>query len=58
MTASRNGNRHANGRLGVEDHENLTFSVNRKVFVSDDVLDAVHRAILTPAGSMSVTRRN
>ena len=51
MTAPHNGNGHGNGhlngngRLVVEDNENLSFSVNRKVFVSDDVLEAEHRAI-------------
>ena len=47
MTATHHGNGHlnGNGRLVVEDQENLTFSVNRKVFVSDDVLEAEHRAI-------------
>ena len=38
MTAPYNGNGHGhlngNGRLVVEDNENLTFSVNRKVFVA------------------------
>ena len=43
MTAPHNGQ--INGRLVVEDLENLTFSVNRKVFVSDDVLEAEQRQI-------------
>ena len=40
-----NGNGHSNGRFVVEDKQNLTFSVNREVFVSRDVLEDEHRAI-------------
>ena len=45
MTVPSNGHPNGNGRLVVEDNENLSFSVNRKVFVSDDVLEAEHRKI-------------
>ncbi len=39
------GNGHANGHMVVEDLENLTFSVNRKVFVSPEILEDENRAI-------------
>ncbi len=49
MTALRNTNGHSNGgvngRLVVEDLENLTFQVNRKVFVSPEILEGENRAI-------------
>ena len=53
MTAPHNGNGHGNGhgngngngRLVVEDLENLTFSVNRKAFVSDGVFEDEQRKI-------------
>jgi phenylpropionate dioxygenase-like ring-hydroxylating dioxygenase large terminal subunit len=49
MNDHRNGNGHGNGhanaRFVVEDRENLTFQVNRQVFVSRDVLEDEHRAI-------------
>ena len=38
-------NGHSNGGFVIEDRENLTFSVNRKVFVSEDVLEGENRAI-------------
>jgi len=40
-----NGHANGNGRLVVEDLENLTFSVHRKVFVSPDILEQENRAI-------------
>ena len=47
MTDHRNGNGHSNGngRLVVEDLQSLTFSVNRKVFVSPEILEDESRAI-------------
>ena len=45
MLDHRNGNGHANGGLVVEDLENMTFSVNRKVFVSPEILEGENRAI-------------
>ena len=49
MTDHRNGNGHSQrprqGGLVVEDLENLTFSVNRKVFVSPEILEDENRAI-------------
>jgi phenylpropionate dioxygenase-like ring-hydroxylating dioxygenase large terminal subunit len=46
MNDRQNGhNGHANGHLVVEDREQQSFSVNREVFVSSDVLAAEHRAI-------------
>ena len=49
MLDHRNGNGHSdgrgNGRLIVEDLKNLTFSVNRKVFVSPEILEDENRAI-------------
>ena len=58
MTATHIGNGHGNGSLVVEDNENLTFSVNRKVFVSDDVLETETGRSSTSAGSMSATPRS
>ena len=46
---SRNGNGHSNGTTAsyvVEDLENLTFSVHRKVFVSPEILEDENRAHL------------
>jgi phenylpropionate dioxygenase-like ring-hydroxylating dioxygenase large terminal subunit len=47
MTDHRNGNGHSNGngRMVVEDLQNLTFQVNREVFVSPDILENEQRAI-------------
>jgi phenylpropionate dioxygenase-like ring-hydroxylating dioxygenase large terminal subunit len=46
MNDRQNGhNGHGNGHLVVEDREQQSFSVNRQVFVSADVLEGEHRAI-------------
>jgi len=49
MTEHRNGNGqkngHGNGQFVVEDTQNLTFSVHRKVFVSPEILEDENRAI-------------
>jgi phenylpropionate dioxygenase-like ring-hydroxylating dioxygenase large terminal subunit len=49
MSAIRNGNGHSNGhgngRMVVENLENLTFQVHRKVFVSPEILEDEQRAI-------------
>jgi phenylpropionate dioxygenase-like ring-hydroxylating dioxygenase large terminal subunit len=46
MNDRQNGhNGHRNGHLVVEDREQQSFSVNREVFVSSDVLESEHRAI-------------
>jgi phenylpropionate dioxygenase-like ring-hydroxylating dioxygenase large terminal subunit len=53
MTDRRSGNGHGNGqidghgngRLVVEDLENMTFQVHRKVFVAPDVLEREQRSI-------------
>ena len=41
----KNGHSNGNGKLVVEDLENLTFSVHRSVFVSPDILEDENRAI-------------
>ena len=38
-------NGHSSGKFVVEDLQNLTFSVNRKVFVSPEILEDENRAI-------------
>lgn len=45
MLDRRSENGRANGRMVVEDLENMTFSVHRKVFVSPEILEDEHRAI-------------
>ncbi len=42
---NKNGHSNGNGGLVVEDLQNLTFSVHRKVFVSPEILEDENRAI-------------
>src|SRR4029079_15092938 len=45
MLDHRNGHSNGNGKLIVEDLENLTCSVHRSVFVSPEILEDENRAI-------------
>src|SRR5262245_11830986 len=45
MSRSNGSNGHGNGHLVVEDRDAQTFSINREVFVSSDVLERENRAI-------------
>ena len=45
-TPGKNGHSNGNGKLIVEDLQNMTFQVHRSVFVSPDILEDENRAFV------------